>query len=133
MLKLLRDTMGFSTDEAPVHGFRSTFRDWVAETDFDQLAGEICLSHVVGDKSVQAYLRKQRPWCRLEDGTNHWLVAPYASDVRSHLAPPVMCGRCRPHGSSASDMKRGVAEHERQSRSTSKNMSSRFAPVPERD
>jgi integrase len=57
MNRLLRDTMGLSKDEATVHGLRSTFRTWVAETDFDQLAAEICLSHVVGDKSVQAYLR----------------------------------------------------------------------------
>jgi integrase len=58
MLKLLRDTMGFSKDEATVHGFRSTLRDWAAaETDFDQTAAEICLSHKPGNKVVQAYLR----------------------------------------------------------------------------
>jgi integrase len=58
MLKLLRDTLGISKDEATIHGFRSTFRDWAAaENNFDQLAAELCISHKPGNKHVQAYLR----------------------------------------------------------------------------
>jgi integrase len=58
MLKLLRDTLGYSKDEATIHAFRSSFRDWVgAETNFDQLAAELCISHKPGNKAVQAYLR----------------------------------------------------------------------------
>jgi integrase len=58
MLKLLRNTMGYSKDEVTVHGFRSTFRNWAAaENDFDQLAAELCISHKPGNKVVQAYLR----------------------------------------------------------------------------
>ncbi len=41
-----------------VHGFRSAFRDWVAEcTPFPREAAEMALAHAVGDKVQQAYLR----------------------------------------------------------------------------
>ena len=41
-----------------VHGFRSAFRDWVAETtDFDGAAAEAALAHVIGDKVEAAYRR----------------------------------------------------------------------------
>lgn len=40
------------------HGFRSTFRDWVAErTDFSREVAEHALAHKVGDKVEAAYLR----------------------------------------------------------------------------
>jgi integrase len=40
------------------HGFRSTFRDWVAEsTDFPGELAEAALAHVVGDKVEAAYRR----------------------------------------------------------------------------
>lgn len=49
------DRMG---EKVTVHGFRSSFRDWVTEeTNFaDQLA-EAALAHVVGDKTERAYRR----------------------------------------------------------------------------
>jgi integrase len=40
------------------HGFRSTFRDWVAEcTSFPREVAEAALAHVVGDKVEAAYRR----------------------------------------------------------------------------
>jgi integrase len=49
------------------HGFRSTFRDWVADrTETPHDLAELAIAHVKGDKTVQAYLRtdmleKRRP------------------------------------------------------------------------
>jgi len=40
------------------HGFRSTFRDWVAEqTNFPHEVAEMALAHAVGDKVEAAYRR----------------------------------------------------------------------------
>jgi integrase len=44
--------------DATVHGFRSSFRDWVGnETHFPREVAEAALAHVVGDKAEQAYRR----------------------------------------------------------------------------
>jgi len=41
-----------------VHGFRSTFRDWVSEaTTFPDALAEAALAHIVGDKTERAYKR----------------------------------------------------------------------------
>ena len=41
-----------------VHGFRSTFRDWVAEeTNYPHQVAEMALAHSIGDKTEAAYLR----------------------------------------------------------------------------
>jgi integrase len=41
-----------------VHGFRSTFRDWVAEqTNFQREVAEMALAHVIEDKTEAAYRR----------------------------------------------------------------------------
>lgn len=43
---------------ATVHGFRSTFRDWIGEaTSFPEVIAEAALAHVIGDKTEQAYRR----------------------------------------------------------------------------
>jgi integrase len=43
---------------ATVHGFRSTFRDWVSErTDYPSEVAEMALAHAVGDKVEAAYRR----------------------------------------------------------------------------
>lgn len=43
---------------ATVHGFRSTFRDWVSElTDYSNEVAEMALAHAVGDKVEAAYRR----------------------------------------------------------------------------
>ena len=45
-------------DDLTVHGFRSTFRDWVEEeTTFQGSVAEAALAHVVGDKVEAAYRR----------------------------------------------------------------------------
>ena len=45
-------------DDLTVHGFRSTFRDWVEEeTTFPGSVAEAALAHVVGDKVEAAYRR----------------------------------------------------------------------------
>src|SRR5580693_3740406 len=55
LLMLLR-RMG--RGDLTAHGFRSTFRDWVAEaTAFPAEVAEMALAHVVGDKVEAAYRR----------------------------------------------------------------------------
>jgi integrase len=60
LLKKLRP--GFT-----VHGFRTSFRDWVGEeTDFPRDLGELALAHTVGSTTERAYARgdqleKRRP------------------------------------------------------------------------
>lgn len=44
--------------EITVHGFRSSFRDWVGEaTEFPREVAEAALAHVVGDQTERAYRR----------------------------------------------------------------------------
>jgi integrase len=54
MLAVLR-RMGRS--DISTHGFRSTFRDWAAESGFPREVAEAALAHVVGDRVEAAYLR----------------------------------------------------------------------------
>jgi integrase len=45
--------------DATVHGFRSTFRDWVSEeTDYSPEIAEMALAHAIGNKVEAAYRRK---------------------------------------------------------------------------
>jgi integrase len=45
-------------DDATVHGFRSSFRDWAGNvSSFPREIMEMALSHVIGDKAEQAYRR----------------------------------------------------------------------------
>lgn len=54
MLKLVKD-MGLNIT---VHGFRSTFRDWVSElTDYSSELAEMALAHVIKNKVEAAYRR----------------------------------------------------------------------------
>jgi integrase len=56
LLKELRPGAGLT-----VHGFRSTFRDWVSdETDHESTLAEIALAHRIGDKTEQAYARSDK-------------------------------------------------------------------------
>ena len=44
--------------DATVHGFRSTFRDYIGEkTQFNPVIAEHCLAHSVGDATERAYAR----------------------------------------------------------------------------
>lgn len=55
-LLVLLDRMG--RDDLTTHGFRSTFRDWTAETtDYTNELTEMALAHVVDDKVEAAYRR----------------------------------------------------------------------------
>lgn len=57
MSELLKG-MGYASDVATVHGFRSTFRDWVADrTNYPNEMAEIALAHTVADKVEAAYRR----------------------------------------------------------------------------
>jgi integrase len=55
----MRKTLGrMSGDDITVHGFRSTFREWVEETTaFSGSVAEAALAHVVGDNVEAAYRR----------------------------------------------------------------------------
>ena len=45
-------------DDATVHGFRSSFRDWAGNvSSFPREVTETALAHVIGDKAEQAYRR----------------------------------------------------------------------------
>jgi integrase len=45
-------------ENATVHGFRSSFRDWAGNvTSFPREVIETALAHVIGDKAEQAYRR----------------------------------------------------------------------------
>jgi integrase len=54
---VLRD-MGISGDDATVHGMRSSFRDWVAEsTNTPNIVAEKALAHGISDGTEAAYRR----------------------------------------------------------------------------
>jgi integrase len=56
-MTLTKAMRGMGREETP-HGFRSTFRDWVAEqTTWPAELAEAALAHVVSDKTVAAYQR----------------------------------------------------------------------------
>lgn len=45
-------------ENATVHGFRSSFRDWAGnESSYPREVAEAALAHVVGDQTEQAYRR----------------------------------------------------------------------------
>jgi integrase len=45
-------------EDATVHGFRSSFRDWAGNvSNFPREITETALAHVIGDKAEQAYRR----------------------------------------------------------------------------
>ena len=53
---LLLERMGRS--DLTTHGFRSTFRDWAAETtNYPREVAEMALAHIIGDKTEAAYRR----------------------------------------------------------------------------
>ena len=56
MLPRLLDSLGYGG--TTVHGFRSTFRDWAAETtNFPSAVAEMALAHAVSDEVAAAYRR----------------------------------------------------------------------------
>jgi integrase len=56
-LQVLRN-FGIGPDEATIHGFRSSFKDWsLNESDFPDWLSEEALGHAVGDRTRRAYRR----------------------------------------------------------------------------
>jgi integrase len=54
---VLRD-MGYAHEDATIHGFRSSFRDWAAErTNFPNHVAEAALAHEIGNDVEAAYRR----------------------------------------------------------------------------
>ena len=46
------------TEDATIHGFRSSFRDWVGDkTQFPRELAEAALAHVAGNETERAYRR----------------------------------------------------------------------------
>jgi integrase len=76
-------------EDATVHGFRSSFRDWAGEaTAFPREVAEAALAHVVGDETERAYrrgdaLEKRR---KLMEAWAGFLSAPKASAAVVPLA-----------------------------------------------
>jgi len=70
-----------NVENATVHGFRSSFRDWAGEcTSFPREIAEAALAHVVGDETERAYrrgdaLEKRR---KLMEAWAGFLAAPRA-------------------------------------------------------
>jgi integrase len=57
MLKLLKSMLA-EGEEATVHGFRSSFRDWAGDmTNFPREIAEAALAHSIGNEVEQAYRR----------------------------------------------------------------------------
>ncbi|MEQ8440556.1 MAG: tyrosine-type recombinase/integrase [Alphaproteobacteria bacterium] len=58
VVKQLRSTGQFSSDDFTVHGFRSTFKDWVSErTRHSNEVTEMALAHTISNKVEAAYRR----------------------------------------------------------------------------
>ena len=56
-MNMLMRRMG--VEEATVHGFRSSFRDWCGDhTQYPREIAEAALAHKVGNKVEQAYRRR---------------------------------------------------------------------------
>jgi integrase len=76
-------------DKFTVHGFRSTFRDWVAEeTSFPGELAEAALAHVSGDETERAYRRGDQLEKRrrlMEAWANFCLGAPTALHLVSDV------------------------------------------------
>jgi integrase len=79
--------------EVVPHGFRSTFRDWVAEkTNFQSEIAEAALAHVKGDKVEGAYQRgtmfeKRR---RLMEAWARYCGSPVVKDAADNVVPMPM-------------------------------------------
>lgn len=55
--KVLKTKSTEAARACTVHGFRSSFRDWCADTGQPRELAEMCLAHAVGNATEQAYLR----------------------------------------------------------------------------
>ncbi len=57
-VKVAQFSMTVNSDDLTVHGFRSTFRDWAAETtNYPNIVCEMALSHTIINAAEAAYRR----------------------------------------------------------------------------
>jgi integrase len=71
--------------EFTVHGFRTSFRDWVGdETEFPRELAEMSLAHAVGDETEQAYRRREAVERRrpIMEAWSHYLMG--SDDIAGH-------------------------------------------------
>lgn len=72
-------------DDLTVHGFRSTFRDWVSEsTSYPRDVAEMALAHAIEDKSEAAYRRGdliEKRRVLMSDWAAHCAVVRVSGDV----------------------------------------------------
>lgn len=78
-------------DHYTVHGFRSSFRDWVGEvTDFLREIAEFALAHIVGSATERSY-RRGNSFEKRRDLMNAWaafcLPAAATASLRHHSQP----------------------------------------------
>lgn len=85
LTKRLRD-LGMA---CTAHGFRSSFRDWAAETSVDDAVAEAALAHAVADKVMAAYKRTTFDELRrkLMDDWGRYAVGEGGADVVQITAP----------------------------------------------
>ena len=71
-----------------VHGFRSTFRDWVSETTgYPREVAEAALAHTLGDK-VEAAYRRGDLFAKRRQLMTEWAL--FCFPVQSRLAAPTL-------------------------------------------
>ena len=70
------------------HGFRSSFRDWAAETGVDDAVAEAALAHAVTDKVMAAYKRTTFDEMRrkLMDDWGRYAVGEGSAEIILHPA-----------------------------------------------
>ncbi len=72
-------------DDLTVHGFRSTFRDWISEsTSYPRDVAEMALAHAIEDKSEAAYRRGdliEKRRALMSDWAAHCSSAIISADV----------------------------------------------------
>jgi integrase len=82
-MALLMTLRRMNRADLTVHGFRSTFRDWAAETtDFSGEVAEAALAHAIGDRVEAAYRRGdlfEKPR-RLMDTWGAYCTTPHKQD-----------------------------------------------------
>jgi integrase len=92
-VQFLRNTV--KREDLSVHGFRSTFKEWAEEHDYDNRDSELALDHMLGNRVERAYARKRgakgKPgWGRIEQRRklmNDWGDFCVPPDAKDHPAP----------------------------------------------
>jgi integrase len=81
---LIKVLQRLGVTDVTVHGFRSTFRDWVSEsTNFPREVAELALAHNVGDATERAYRRGDQLAKRfaLAEAWSEFLAKPSIKDA----------------------------------------------------